>query len=226
MEHLHIVMSCGEDHFFARSCDAEMFIHCLGDYDFRIVEHNPHEDSLGKSLITEEMILEEKESGYVPWYSTKQDSNLIYEWLEDGKFSFAESYKIIFKLGGSISYCVGEFHYETPPNESAKSAAIKILSCYGYEAPEEIWRLIRHFSGYLVRLDNGFFLTNKNDAIRIVDRMISNNEIVREHEAQEEQFRRMEEELERRKKEGEILTKMGDFSSFFEPRQNKDDDET
>lgn len=191
MEFLNTIMSCGEDHFFGRTIDAQMFIHCIGTHDFRVKEHSFFESVQSKSLMNEQAMREEIEDGYIPWYNALSDAYVIHAWLQEDLFGWVEHYRLEFRNGGYVDFCTGEFHFVAPPGQSAKRAAIRILESYGYQGGDEIWRLMRHNNGLMVSLTSELFLAPGSEVQQIIDMMIADDTVRKENLALEEEFRRL-----------------------------------
>lgn len=179
-------MSCGEDHFFGRTTDPEMFIHCIGTHVFRFKEHVLMDADQTRSLVDEQVNREEMEEGYILWYSALDDAQAIFEWLEDGLFCSTEFYHLEFKDGGYVEFLTGEFHFVAPPGYSAKDAAIKILESYGYNGAEEIWRLMRFNDGLMVSLSSDLFLRSMSEVQGTIDHMIAEDTVRKENREMDE----------------------------------------
>ncbi len=193
MQFLKSVMSTAENHFYFCGCDVEIFIHCIGDLDFRIKDHTILVENVETSLIFEDQIREEQEENLISWYNRKNDAQFISEWFEEDKFFNTHYLKIEFALGGFMEFCVGELHLVYPENHSLMDVFSKLLWIYGYFSGSEIWRLMRHSSGYIIDLDRKYFMRSDLEIKELVDNMILENTIITRFQEREEEFRLMEE---------------------------------
>jgi hypothetical protein len=170
MNHLSIVMSCGENHFYCRPIDINVVFFLLEERPFRIVEHLIFEGN-------EELNLIDDDSENSSFQVLSEFRLILAEELHLDTFHKTSFMKIEFQGGGHIAYSVGELHINLPDGESVKILAQRVLETYGYFGAQEIWRLIRHNEGLMFDIDHYFFLENQIESQKTVDQFISRNTI-------------------------------------------------